>query len=221
MLPRCDRVLWRSYPNCFCEQTGYASAPLVDTSDHTPVYSTFTVCVLMPSDSEEAVGDRHQWDLSVGAIDVSVPLASLDEEDAHAAAVGEFHRVADQVDQDLAQVAGIAPQHLRHVLTEVDRVVELLGLGLRQHDEAHVLDELEQEVTDGEFLKLKATVAKILEEPGNLRRNLLSAASELEDKGARDRAKKLVPDIIEYISGVECDASWSPSRKVLCEQETQ
>ena len=84
-----------------------------------------------------------------------------------------------------------------------------------------VLDELEQEVTDGEFLKLKATVAKILEEPGNLRRNLLSAASELEDKGARDRAKKLVPEIIEYISGVDYNTYFDTLVKPSAKQQLE
>ena len=39
----CDRVLWRSYPMCGCEQTAYRAVETVDTSDHTPVYATYTV----------------------------------------------------------------------------------------------------------------------------------------------------------------------------------
>ena len=55
----CDRILWRSYPNCFCDQQSYKSAPAVDTSDHTPVAATFSLRALLPADAEEKVGDRH------------------------------------------------------------------------------------------------------------------------------------------------------------------
>ena len=83
----CDRVLWRSHPMCYCELTSYQSIPAVETSDHTPVCATFGVRVLLPSNTEESAGDRHQWDLSIGDVKIRIPLAALEEEDALAAAV--------------------------------------------------------------------------------------------------------------------------------------
>ena len=83
----CDRVLYRSYPMCYCEQTSYRAVTAVDTSDHTPVCATFGVRVLLPSNTEDSVGDRHQWELSIGAVSMRIPLSGLDEEDALAASV--------------------------------------------------------------------------------------------------------------------------------------
>ncbi|XP_064614933.1 phosphatidylinositol 3,4,5-trisphosphate 5-phosphatase 1-like [Liolophura sinensis] len=39
----CDRVLWKSYPGTFVENTAYGSSEKVCTSDHKPVFSSFNV----------------------------------------------------------------------------------------------------------------------------------------------------------------------------------
>jgi hypothetical protein len=67
----CDRVLWRSYPMCSCVQTSYGAAEEVDTSDHTPVFATFTLRVLLPHDDESkslAGGDLYQWEFTVANV---------------------------------------------------------------------------------------------------------------------------------------------------------
>ena len=41
---------------------------------------------MLPADAEsKATGDLYQWELSIAAVDISIPLASLDDEDAVAA----------------------------------------------------------------------------------------------------------------------------------------
>ena len=71
----CDRVLWRSYPMCSCEQTAYRAVPYVDTSDHTPVASTFAVRVMLPADAEsKATGDLYQWELAISSVSMDIPL---------------------------------------------------------------------------------------------------------------------------------------------------
>ena len=85
----CDRVLVRSWNDSLCTLSEYRSEPLVDSSDHTPVFASFNVSVLLPTDNEadnESV-HRHQWELTVFSAEVAVPLASLDEEDAAQARV--------------------------------------------------------------------------------------------------------------------------------------
>ena len=57
----CDRVLWRSYPECPCELSFYRSETRVDTSDHAPVCAAFEVRVMLPGEYEKGSGDRHEW----------------------------------------------------------------------------------------------------------------------------------------------------------------
>ena len=84
----CDRVLVRSWNDSLLTLSEPLE-PLVDSSDHTPVFASFNVSVLLPTDNEadnESV-HRHQWELTVFSAEVAVPLASLDEEDAAQARV--------------------------------------------------------------------------------------------------------------------------------------
>ena len=39
----CDRILWKSLPNCVAEQQEYSSCETILTSDHHPIYATYTV----------------------------------------------------------------------------------------------------------------------------------------------------------------------------------
>ena len=39
----CDRILWKSLPNCIVRQEEYSSTETILTSDHHPIYSTFKV----------------------------------------------------------------------------------------------------------------------------------------------------------------------------------
>ena len=45
--------------------------------------------------------------------------------------IGEFYRVADQVEQNLAQAAGIGRDHLRHVRLDMGAETDALGIGAR------------------------------------------------------------------------------------------
>jgi len=86
----CDRVLWRSYPSLtpLLSQTSYVSHPSVVTSDHTPVSATFELRVLLPSDGgvdETSAFHLHEWEMVAEGLELFVPLASLDEDDAAAA----------------------------------------------------------------------------------------------------------------------------------------
>lgn len=82
-------MLWRSYPLCSCEQTEYRSALSVDSSDHKPVSAAFLVRVMRPSETEESMGDRHEWELNIASTSCTLPLAYLDEEDANIARMAE------------------------------------------------------------------------------------------------------------------------------------
>jgi hypothetical protein len=44
----CDRILYKSLPNCEIEPTVYTSADEIGTSDHKPVYALFTVSTELP-----------------------------------------------------------------------------------------------------------------------------------------------------------------------------
>ncbi|MNT92521.1 hypothetical protein D3C72_2338220 [compost metagenome] len=54
--------------------------------------------------------------------------------------IGELHRVAGQVEQDLPQMPDIATQCRRDRLGHLHPIVQALGLGLRQQDQADGLD---------------------------------------------------------------------------------
>jgi len=54
----CDRILWRSFPGYEIEQKNLGCAPLILTSDHKPVYSSFTVNpFVVPSARNEVLGE--------------------------------------------------------------------------------------------------------------------------------------------------------------------
>jgi len=54
----CDRVLWRSFPGYDIDQKSLGCAPLILTSDHKPVFSSFTVNpFIVPSARNEALGE--------------------------------------------------------------------------------------------------------------------------------------------------------------------
>ena len=63
------------------------------------------------------------------------------EPDADAAAIGELDRVADEIEQDLAQPVAVAEEMARQVGGDKRRDLETLGLGARRHQLRHRLDQ--------------------------------------------------------------------------------
>ena len=77
--------------------------------------------LVLGGDADPGVGDLH-------AHDVAPPRWPADSE-GHSAVVGELDCVRDEVDQDLANAAGVAPDHRGHVSVALGDELKALGGG--------------------------------------------------------------------------------------------
>ena len=70
-------------------------------------------------------------------------LPDTGQAQAHAAGLGELYRIADEVQQDLAQTVAVADESRRQGGRDMGRKLEPLGLRARRHQFRNRLDELD------------------------------------------------------------------------------
>jgi len=61
----CDRILWKTFPDCTLEPIKYDCVPSITTSDHIPVYATFKLETRV---SPEFLNSVFNWDRKIGMI---------------------------------------------------------------------------------------------------------------------------------------------------------
>jgi len=68
----CDRILWKSHPSYTVERLEYKCCNSILTSDHSPVWASYTIPVRLPSSSLAAPLHKTQTLCSIQFTDVSV-----------------------------------------------------------------------------------------------------------------------------------------------------
>lgn len=68
----CDRVLWRSYPGTYNENTTYGCSKDVVTSDHSPVFATFLVGIMPPSTIPEVAPENKNITISFSEVEATI-----------------------------------------------------------------------------------------------------------------------------------------------------
>ena len=74
--------------------------------------------------------------------------------EAHIAAIGELDRVADEIQQHLSQMRGVAAQNVRDILRDVDLIRQLFAACGRRDDQTDVLDDFGKPEIDQRKLEL-------------------------------------------------------------------